>query len=77
MQKKVSRHPRFRPMTRPSGSPRIIATDEPVTIILKAKGLWLSGTIRTAMIDTIDQKMEWEQATPILEAISIPKEAEQ
>ena len=38
-------------------------------------GLWLSGTILTAMIDTIDQKIEWAQATPILETISIPKDA--
>ena len=39
-------------------------------------GLWLSGTILTAMIDTIDQKIEWAQATPILETISIPKDVD-
>ncbi len=76
MLRNVSRHPRLSPMTRPSGSPRIIATEVPVTIMLRAKALWLFGTILTAMIDTIDQKIEWAHATPILEAISIPNEVE-
>lgn len=42
-----------------------------------ASTLWLSGTILTATIEMIDQKIEWAQATPILDAISIPKDVEQ
>ena len=76
MLRNVILQPTLSPMTRPSGRPRIIAIDEPVTIMLKAMDLWLSGTIRTAMIDTIDQKIEWAQATPILENISIPNDTE-
>ena len=76
MLRNVILQPTLSPMTRPSGRPRIIAIDDPVTIILRAMGLWLSGTILTAMIDTIDQKIEWAQATPILEIISIPKDVD-
>ena len=68
----VMRHPMYRPIIRPMGSPNIIATEVPTTIMLNAVFLNFSGTVRTAKGDTIDQKMECAQATPILDIMSMP-----
>ena len=73
---KVALHPTISPTARPRGSPTIIATDEPVTIRLKAIERFPSGATLTANGVTIDQKIECAQATPILENISIPYEDE-
>ena len=67
----VDLHPILNPIRRPNGNPKIIATEVPVTIILRARGLECSGTILTASGETIDQKMACVQATPMREAMSI------
>ena len=60
-QKKVIRHPIYRPITRPSGKHITIATEEPVAIVLNPSARLPLGTIRTARGDAIDQKMgQWK-----------------
>ena len=70
-QRNVVLHPMLNPIRRPNGSPKIIAMEVPVTIILRASGREWSGTILTARGETIDQKIACVQATPIREAISM------
>ena len=71
MQKNVILQPTYRPMILPIGSPNIMATDVPVTIMLRARDENVSGTILTARGETMDQNMEWAHATPILDIISM------
>ena len=68
---KVIRHPTCKPIILPKGMPKIIATDEPVTTILKAMERYLSGTMRTAMGEITDQNTACAQATPIREHINM------
>ena len=72
MLRKVIRQPICRPMARPMGIPNTIAMDEPVATRLSAMERWRSETIRAAIGETMAQKTEWEQATPILDTISMP-----
>ncbi len=67
----VIRHPSNRPTARPNGKPTIMATALPVAMVLKAMALCPSGTILTAMGDTMLQKMEWQHATPMRLAMSM------
>ena len=57
------RHPAARPITRPSGSPTIVATELPVTIMPSAIGRCSRVTRRVASGAAIDQKIECAQAT--------------
>ena len=51
----------------------MIAIELPVTIIPRASERNFSGTNRTAIGEAIDQKTACAHATPIRDAISIPK----
>lgn len=62
----VALQPTYRPTTLPKGSPKIIAMEEPVTIILIAKSLCSSSTSFTAMTEAIDQNTACALATTIL-----------
>jgi len=52
----------------------MMASEEPVTTVPNASERHLSGTTRTAMGATIDQKMEWVQATPMRDIMSMANE---
>ena len=69
----VIRQPTCRPIILPKGIPNIIATEDPVTTILKATERNRSGTIRTAIGDTIDQKIACVHATPTRDSTNIVK----
>ena len=71
MLKKVMRQPTCRPMMRPRGMPNIMATEEPVTTMLKATERYLSGTMRTAMGEMTDQNTACVHATPMRESMSM------
>lgn len=71
--RKVVLQPTYRPTVLPSGSPTIIANDEPDTIRLRAVALLPSGAILTASGVTIDQNIACEHATPMRESISMLK----
>ena len=73
MIRKVVRQPTYRPTVLPSGSPTIIANDEPETIRPRAVELLPSGAILTARGVTIDQNIACEHATPMRESISMLK----
>ena len=64
-------HPRYSPTILPSGSPKIIAMDVPVTIILIAKSRCCSSTSFTAMTDATDQKIACADATMSLAIIKM------
>lgn len=66
-------HPRYSPTILPSGSPKIIAMDVPVTIILIAKSRCCSSTSFTAMTDATDQKIACADATMSLAIINMIK----
>lgn len=71
IRRKVALHPTRRPTALPSGSPTIIATDEPVMIRLNAVERLPSGATRTASGVTIDQNIAWAHATPALDSMSM------
>ena len=57
-------------MTRPSGRPKIMATDVPVTIMLSASEWWRSDTTRTAIGEAMDQNTACAHATTVRAAMS-------
>ncbi len=67
------RQPKYRPIIRPRGKPKIIATEVPVATILKAIARCSLDTSCTAIGAAIDQKTEWAQATQIRAIRSITK----
>ena len=71
IRRNVALQPTRRPTALPSGSPTIIATDDPVTIRLNAVERLPSGATRTASGVTIDQNIAWAHATPALDSISM------
>ena len=76
MIRKVALHPSQIPMVLPSGSPTIMAMEEPLTTKPRAVDFFPSGARLTARGVTIDQKIACAQATPILEIISMWKSLE-
>ena len=73
MVKNVMRQPRANPIIRPIGIPNTMAMADPEATMLRATGLKRSDTMRAAMGERIDQNTEWLKATPMRDAISIPK----
>ena len=71
MIRKAALQPTKSPIVLPKGSPTIMANEEPDTTMLRAAAPFPSGATFTATGVTIDQNMACEQATPILDIISI------